>query len=370
MRHPIGILFVGWTIALPTVVRAAPFAYVADRDAPSISVIDLASNTVATTIPITAGSGREPYWAAVSRNGATAAVSLHNDEVALVDGRTNTLIDIVSTPAGEAEPVAVSSNGKTVYVGDEFGDLHVVDVATRMVTKSIDIDASPPGICDGAENMVITPDDRRLFITCEDGGTTIRVDIETSQIEKIADSGQHGIALNCAGTLLYYGDGQDVLEYSVGSAALTGRKLLGCNFYGGSVSPDGKRFYCVEESDNLRIYDLSDASFVTELTLSDNNATAVAVSPDSTRVYVPTSQDDKVNVVNALTPADLLPTIGVGDGPRGIAIANCETPLRTPAPALSPAGLLAASALLAAAGVVLARRHLRRRAQRIDRYCS
>ena len=71
----------------------------------------------------------------------------------------------------------MDSNGSTVYVADEDpvsssdGDLYIVDVASRMVTAGpIDLSAG----CDEPENMVISPDDAFLYITCA-GSSVIRV---------------------------------------------------------------------------------------------------------------------------------------------------------------------------------------------------
>jgi YVTN family beta-propeller protein len=314
---------------------AAPFAYVANSgvEPGSISIIDLATNNVVATIPLAAGSpDPDPYWAAINPSGTVVAVSLHSSAgVAIINGVTNTLLGVVGGVGDEPEAVAVSSDGKTVYVADEFGDLYIIDVATLMVTGSVDIDADTD-VCDGAENMVISPDDRFLYITCEDGNTTIRVDTMTLEVTKIADVGEHGIALNCPGTRLYVSDGTDVLEYNTRLGTFTGKVLPGCDMYGGRVSPDGRRFYCVEESDNLRIYDLHKATELVNLTLNDFDATAVGVSADSSRVYVPISNDDAVDVVNAETLKLLANNITVGDRPRGIAIANpCPFPIEAPA---------------------------------------
>ena len=169
-----------------------------------------------TTIDTT--DGAEPYWVNISLDGSVVAVSLHNSTgVALISGTTNSLLGVVGGVGDEPEAVAVTSTGTTVYVADEDppqsrssgGDLYVIDVASQTVTNG-PITLTPavgPG-CDEPESMLISPDDRFLYITCPLGTDNIvRVDTQTafSITEIDPDTGDsHGLALNQSGTRLYY----------------------------------------------------------------------------------------------------------------------------------------------------------------------
>ena len=212
----VALVLASWL--LPVGAQAAPFAYVADLGGPSVSVIDLATEMVIATIPIPGSNPTpEPYWINISADGRVVATSLHNDQgVALIDATTNTLIDVVTGVGREPEAVAVNSNGTTVYVADEDpsgpsdGDLYVVDVATRTVTTGpIDLTS----VCDEPESMLISPDDRFLYITCT-GVSIIRVTISGFALMTIDPdtNDAHGLALNRAGTRLYYSDNTDTFE--------------------------------------------------------------------------------------------------------------------------------------------------------------
>ena len=302
-----------------------PFAYVANG-AGQVSVIDLSTETESTTI----ATGGDPYWVAISSDGTTVAASLHNSTgVALIDGTTNLLLGVVGGVGSEPEAVAVNSTGSTVYVADESGEnLYVVDVSSETVTAGpIDLSAT----CGEPENMVISPDDAFLYITCADfsNSNAIRVATAGFAITTVASglNDPHGIALNAAGTRLYYTDGTDVFEWNTGTQADTGTTFSGCNMYFGAVSPDGTQLYCQEEFGDLIIYDTSDGSLLATI---NTGGDAVAAGPDGTRAYVPVS--GVVEVIDTVGLVDLPGDITMtGSGARGIAVGPPpSTPTPTP----------------------------------------
>lgn len=353
-----------------TAAWAAPFAYVANRNDASVSVIDLATETVATTISIPNAcppgdplGDPEPYWVNISRDGGIVAVSLHDNAngVALINGATNTLIGVVCGVGHEPEGVAVNSTGTTVYVTDEDpssssdGDLYVVNVTSRTVTDGpIDLSSD----CDEPENIVISPDDAFLYISCA-GNSVIRVATSGFAIFKIMDNTNdaHGIALNRAGTRLYFSDDTDAFEYDTINEVLTGTKYNNCRLYGGAVSADGSRLYCVEEGNEVKIYDTAGGGDPLEtVDLGASDATAIGVRTDSPRIYIPISGADAVEVVDAATMKNLSGNIPVGNAPRGIAIGGRAT---EPAPAVGSPAIIGLATLLAGLGVFSLRQRRR-----------
>lgn len=328
----VAVVAVGWTGArLSASISLAgsgpgPFAYVANNSSGQVSVIDLTTEAEVTAI----ATGGSPYWVAISSNGATVAASLHNSTgVALIDATTNTLLGVVGGVGSEPEAVAVNSAGTTVYVADESGDeLFVVDVASETVIAGpIDLSAT----CGEPENMVISPDDAFLYITCGDfsGSNVIRVATAGFAITVVAGglNDPHGIALNAAGTRLYYTDGTDVFEWNTGTQSDTGTTYLACELYFGAVSPDGATLYCKVEFGDLRIYNVADGSLLASVA---TGGSAVALSADGSRAYVPAGSI--VEVVDTAAMVDLSGDISMsGNGGRGIAIGPAQAvSTRTP----------------------------------------
>jgi YVTN family beta-propeller protein len=338
-RHFKPLVILGWWVT--AVVFASPtwaqFAYVANFGDGTVSIIDLTTETEVSTLTV----GGDPYWVAVG--GGIVAVSLHDSTgVALIDTATNSLLGIVGGVGSEPEAVAVNSSGSTVYVADESGDeLYVVNVGTQTVT------AGPIALtnCSEPENMVISPNDAFLYITCADGSNSSVIRVATSgfaqlTIDDMGLNDAHGIALSPDGTLLYYTDGTDSFAWNTGTQMLTGTTFLGCDMYGGAVSPDGTRLYCVEESNTVKIYNTATGALVFDVNLGTSNATAVAPNALGTRIYVPISSADAVEVVDPATGTNLagnIPVSGVFPQPRGIAIAGAPI---IPIPTLPQWGMI------------------------------
>ncbi len=355
-------VFVSLLLYLPAYSQGPPFAYITDFDGDNICKVNLLTNMEEAVITVC--DDCDPYWIAASANQNLVAASLHTDVgIALIDAETMSHIGNVSclnldNNFEEPEAIAVNSTGTLVYVADENGDrLFVVDVATQTcVVGPIDLDDSTS--CDFPENMVISPDDSTLYITCEDGPEVISVDTASFDVDQIADSGTHGIAINPAGTLLYYGDGSTVIEYDIAMGAPTGNEYDDCTMYNGAISPDGSRLYCVEDSDDLFIYDIAnDGAPLQVIDLGNSDATGVAVSSDGARVFVAFGNEG-LKVVDTttfdVTEIDLTCTDA-----RDIVIVQEIPPPPPPVgkvPTLSEWGLIAMAGILGIVGFMVLRR--------------
>jgi YVTN family beta-propeller protein len=103
---------------------AAPFAYVANTDSNTVSVIDTATNSVEATIRV----GKAPLAVAVSPDGTRAYVANQNAHtVSVIDTATNKAVATI--PAGSF-PVglAVTPDGTHLYVANFSIASHTVSV--------------------------------------------------------------------------------------------------------------------------------------------------------------------------------------------------------------------------------------------------
>jgi len=90
--------------------RNGNYAYVANADSDTVSVIDLATRLVSVNIPV----GGSPYGVAVSRTKAFVT-NFESDTVSVIDLATNAVVQVV--PVGDGPSgVAVSARSGSVYV--------------------------------------------------------------------------------------------------------------------------------------------------------------------------------------------------------------------------------------------------------------
>ncbi len=356
LRVVIFTFFISLLLYLPAYSQEPPFAYITDFfGTDNVCVVNLLTNTEVEVIDVC--DGCEPYWIAASADQNLVAASLHDSAgVALIDPETMSHIGNVAGVGSEPEAVAVNSTGTLVYVADESGDdLFVVDVATQTVVGvPINLDPSPPD-CSEPENMVISPDDSTLYITCA-GSSVISVNTTTFAITQIATglSDPHGIVLNPAGTRLYYTNGTDVIQYNTVTDVNTGITYLGCDMQNGALSPDGARLYCVEENDDLYIYSIAGGAAITVIDLGSSTAWGVAVSPDNARAFVPFGDVLKVVDTSNFNVTEIALTCT--DARDIVIVQEIPPPPLAMVPTISEWGLIAMAGILGIVGFMVMRR--------------
>jgi YVTN family beta-propeller protein len=146
-------------------------AYVAVAE--SVTVVDLSSNQVVTSIP----TGNGPYTSAITPDGRFLFVP-HDDGVSVIDTSTNQIVG-PTIPVGEkgAEGVAINPAGTRAYVvGETPNELTVLDVATKQPV------AAPIPIPSEMEFLAVTPDGKRLLIEQDEPGQLSFLDTATNQI--------------------------------------------------------------------------------------------------------------------------------------------------------------------------------------------
>lgn len=100
-------LLVAALLTMASGVGAAPFAYIPNSGAGTVSVIDVATNTVTTTVTV----GAQPYGVGTTSDGTRVFISNQTgNTVSVIDTATNTVIATIAVgtkPSG----IAVSPTG-------------------------------------------------------------------------------------------------------------------------------------------------------------------------------------------------------------------------------------------------------------------
>ncbi len=109
------------------------YAYVANRDQKTISVVDTTANAVTATIPVDAGP---PWFIAFAPDGKTAYVSIYiqNTDLNLMGVLDTASNKITATVPVAKRPFAltVTPDGKRIYVpGHDEGAISLVDAGSN-----------------------------------------------------------------------------------------------------------------------------------------------------------------------------------------------------------------------------------------------
>jgi YVTN family beta-propeller protein len=179
----------GLSAGMPSSLSAAAAgsrAYVTNNVDNTVSVIDMATNTVTATIAV----GSNPGEVAVSADGSHAYVTNYGGgTVSVIDTSTNTVtatITVGSEPVG----VALSPDGSHAYVANNnSGTVSVIDTATNTVTATITVGSNPFGVA-------VSPDGNHAYVTNENSSGAVSViDTATNTVTATITVGSYPVSV-------------------------------------------------------------------------------------------------------------------------------------------------------------------------------
>src|SRR5258705_1573879 len=161
-------------------VRSGAFAYVSNERDGTITVINIASDEVVSTIKMDA----RPRGIRISPDNKQVCVALSywvnrqgEDKIACVDINSEKLA--AKYDAGtDPEQFILSGDGKRLYVANEdVGRASVTDLTTNRIIASQLVGLEPEGVA-------ISPDQRWVYVTSETSSTVSVIDTATNQVVK------------------------------------------------------------------------------------------------------------------------------------------------------------------------------------------
>lgn len=329
MRHRSKSLLLAFLlVSLTATAGAAPFAYITNSFDNSLSIIDTANNTVAATI---ASVGLGPHGVAVSADGKRVYVAnLDEQSVSVFDTTTATVatkIPVGLMPYG----VAIDPTGSRVYVTNSGADtVSVINTATNAVSATINL-GSVGSVPRGVE---VSPDGARVYVAHRFGPPSVSViDAATNAVVATLDEGwgATGLAIHPSGTRLFVTEEFSNLLKVIDTATLgtpTPQFInvpLGFEPQGVAVNPAGTRVYvAITGSDTVSVIDPSLIGTPTDPVIKNINVTGLpfglAVSSDGKQIYVSRWADHKVSVINGDTnELVVLPDGGISVGLNPVA---------------------------------------------------
>jgi YVTN family beta-propeller protein len=245
--------------------------YVENKDSNSISVIDLATNTIVKNIAV----DEKLYNIKLSEDQLKLyIITADRDSGTILELNTtsNEIMNEIATGV-PVQDIAVFND--TLYVGDILGGRVLVMNTNGTLIGEIDIGSSP-------QYIEVRPDGQVLYVT-RLGGPISVVDLEQNVVIKEINSGSMPRGL--------------------------------------SFTNDGARLFVVNaESDTVSVIDTHKQEVIKTISVGDNPQ-YVALNPDETLAYVTNMNSNTISIVDAQV-IEMVNEIPVSNGPYGIAFST------------------------------------------------
>jgi YVTN family beta-propeller protein len=172
--------------------RSGATAYATLQFGDGVAVVDIASNTLKTTIPLTSNGFNLIVSPDLSRVYATTAAGT----VFVIDAITNVVLDtLVVGPA--ANGLAFNADGSTLYVSSrDSGTVTAIDPVTDAIVRTYQVGGKP-------QRIAVSPDGRTVYVANE-VSTLDALDVRTGAVTHLdAGTAGYGLGLTPDGTQLY-----------------------------------------------------------------------------------------------------------------------------------------------------------------------
>jgi PQQ-dependent catabolism-associated beta-propeller protein len=267
--------------------------YATNEMSGDMTVVDGQTHRVLATVAL----GKRPRGIQLSPDGTQLFVALSGTPIAGPD------VDRESLP-----PADPSADGIGVF-----------DLATQTLTRVI------RGVSD-PEQLVVSPDGRRLYVASEDTGTAVVIDIDSGKtLASLPVGGEpEGMGISPDGRFVYVTSEED---HQV-SVIDTARDKVLTQFEVGqrprqaAFSPDGTRAYVTGEMDGtLAVVDTGSHTVIRTIHLTGEmvRPMEVDVSPDGRLAYVTTGRGRTLLAIDTTT-YEPVRSVTVGERPWGLAI--------------------------------------------------
>jgi YVTN family beta-propeller protein len=319
-----------WALSTSS-IYAQTVAYVTNHLSNNVSVIDVSTNTVSATIPV----GKQPSGIAFSPDGSRVYVmNTGENTISIINTATNTVttsIALDGRPRVGPELIAITPDGKRLYVTLERGSVLAIDTATNAVVATIPV-PTPAAVA-------ITPDGSRAYVQTVLTAGVFVIDIPSNRvIAHIAVPSNFSAGISAApdGGRVYVSGGvkhPDVFVIDTKSNTVVATVPYPGGPQGIVFSPDGRKAYVANELTNaIGIIDIGTNTVESGAIAAGNDPTLVALTPDGKSLYVTnfqwgnvTAEPATVSVIDT-SEKKLKATVPVGSVPDGIVLASLNSP--------------------------------------------
>jgi YVTN family beta-propeller protein len=317
MRSLRTLLSISVALVVVSVAQAKTnYAYTANFNANTVSVINTSNNTAVATISV----GTRPWGAAVNQAGSVAYVTnAGSNSVSVISTSTNAVVATI--PVG-ANPfgVAFSPNGKAAYVANYLSNsVSVINTGTKAVTATISVQSNPYG-------LAVTPNGAFVYVTNYQSGSLSVISTLTNKVVA---------TISVGGTPTFLAvspDGSTIYVPNYGSSTISVIRVADNTVvntinvdaaWGAAVSPDGHWLYSTDytsgATDLVTVIDTRTQAVAATIVVG-SGPLEVSFSEDSAHAYVANSGSSTVSVINTASQTVVNTITGVGSYPIGVSV--------------------------------------------------
>lgn len=324
-RVPLIAALAALTLCLCAPQALARYVYTGNYETDTVSLIDTATNQIVGA-PIPLPANANPASMAITPNGKTLYVANYSGSVTAIDTQTNQ--PIVSIPlAGSPNTIAISPDGKTAYVPQNVGGVVVIDTASNQIV------GAPITVGEGLYGVAFSPDGKTALVSSLVGDSVTVIDTASRQaVGAPIPVGEDpiNIVFSPDGKTAYVSNtlGKSVSVIDTATRQAVGAPIpVGDRPWGLALTPDGKKLYVSnEEDDNVTVIDTATRQMVGAPISVGSEPFELAVAPDGKSLYVTNYESDSVSVINTQTD-QVSTTVPVVNGPWQLAIAPDQSPI-------------------------------------------
>ncbi|MCV7011400.1 Ig-like domain-containing protein [Mycolicibacterium madagascariense] len=286
-------------------------AYVTNRDAGTVTVIDTITGSVVGTF----AAGTAPDGLAVKQDGTRLYVSSSTaNTVTVIDTATGTVKATIAVTA-PGDPT-MSPTGTSVYVlNSGTASVTRISTATNKVAATYKL---PPG--SRATGIAASADNTKVYVTSDAGdGTTSVLVFSTSSSATAVKIGQLGgaatsLTVSPNNATVYVGsDAGTLTVIDAKTRAVVRTIAVGGVPSSVAVSRDASAVVVTDDTGRVAVFDAASGVLLHDVTTHPASGTAAqqvsAVSPDGTELYVTDPGGGTVRIVS-LVPPNTPPSVG------------------------------------------------------------
>ena len=293
-----GTIAVGKTPGFVAIAPNGRFAYIANRAAGVVTVVDTAIDQVVATIPIPDGP---PQYLAFAPDGKRLYVSVFNDpdrsinRVAVLDTGTNTVITTIKV-GSRPFALAVSPDGSQIYVPNhDSSTVSVIDTASNSLVTDIRVKPNPHWVA-------FSKDGTRAYAVNHESNIVSVIDTSTRAIvaEIPVQKSPHSIAVHPTQPLVanvnYDSNSLTVIDATAEKVVAT--IPVGNHPQDVDWAPDGRHIYVTNVDGDSMTVIATDGYRVTATIPTGRASTSIAVLPDGSKAYVTGLNSGTLTVLN------------------------------------------------------------------------